>query len=71
MPVIMRQIVFTKMEVQDESGVSVNAVSKIINQLVELGIIITDSTAVKKGYRYQRIYEFFVRMKKGTRNGTS
>lgn len=60
MPVIMKQIVFTKKEVQDEPGVSVNAVSKIINQLVELGIIIPDSTAVKKGYRYQRIYEVFV-----------
>jgi len=42
-------------EVQEESGVSVNVVSNIINQLVELGIIIPDSTAVKKGYRYQRI----------------
>jgi len=30
MPVIMRQIVFTKKEVQDESGVSVNVVSNII-----------------------------------------
>ena len=60
MPVIMKQIVFTKKEVQDESGVSVNAVSKIINQLVELGIIIPDSTVIKKGYRYQSIYEVFV-----------
>ena len=60
MPVIMKQIVFTKKEVQDESGVSVNAVSNIINQLVELGIIIPDSTVIKKGYRYQKIYEVFV-----------
>ena len=60
MTVIMKQIVFTKKEVQDESGVSVNVVSNVINQLVELGIIIPDSTAVKKGYRYQRIYEVFV-----------
>ena len=60
MPVIMKQIVFTKKEVQDESGVSVNAVSNIIKQLVELGIIIPDSAVVKKGYRYQKIYEVFV-----------
>ena len=60
MPVIMKQIVFTKKEVQDESGVSVNSVSKIINQLVELGVIIPDSTVIKKGYRYQKIYEVFV-----------
>ncbi len=60
MPVIMKQIVFTKKEVQDLSGVSVNVVSNIINKLVDLGIIIPDSTKVKKGYRYQRIYEVFI-----------
>lgn len=63
MPVIMQQIVFTKKEVQEESGVSYNVVSNIINQLVDLGIIILDSTAVKKGYRYQRIYDVFVGVK--------
>ncbi len=60
MPVIMQQIVFTKKEVQDETGVSVNVVSNIINQLVDLDIIVPDSTAVKKGFRYQRIYDVFV-----------
>lgn len=60
MPVIMKQIVFTKKEVQEASGVSVNVVSNIINQLVDLKILIPDSTVVKKGYRYQRIYETFV-----------
>ena len=33
---IKRQIVFTKKEIQDASGVSVNVVSKLINQLVDL-----------------------------------
>ncbi|MDD3413324.1 MAG: Fic family protein [Lachnospiraceae bacterium] len=60
MPVIMRQIVFTKKEVEEESGVSVNVVSTIINKLVEIGILIKDSSVIKKGYRYQRIYEVFV-----------
>lgn len=60
MPVIMKQIVFTKKEVQEMSGVSTNVVSKIINQLVDLNVIIPDSTMVKKGYRYQKIYEVFV-----------
>ena len=60
MPVIYRQIVFTKKEVVDESGVSVNVVSKIIDQLVELGILVKDASVMKKGYRYQRIYEVFV-----------
>ena len=63
MPVIMQQIVFTKKEVQEESGVSVNIVSNLINQLVDMGIIVPDSTVVKKGYRYQRIYEVFVGVK--------
>lgn len=60
MPVIMRQIVFTKKEVQDESGVSVNVVSNIINKLVAMEIIVKDSMVIKKGYRYQRIYDVFV-----------
>ncbi|MCI6190524.1 MAG: Fic family protein [Clostridium sp.] len=60
MPVIMRQIVFTKKEVENESGVSVNSVSKIINKLVDMKILIKDSSIVKKGYRYQRIYDVFV-----------
>ena len=63
MPVIMQQIVFTKKEVQEESGVSVNIVSNLINQLVDMGIIVPDSTVAKKGYRYQRIYEVFVGVK--------
>lgn len=60
MPIIIKQIVFTKKEIVELSGVSSNAVSKIINKLVELGVIVPDSTVMKKGYRYQRIYEIFV-----------
>lgn len=60
MSVLMRQIVFTKKEVAEESGVSLNSVAKVFDQLVELGIIIPDATVIKKGFRYQRIYEVFV-----------
>jgi len=60
MPAISRQIVFTKKEIVDASGVSVNVVSKIIDQLVELGVLVKDSSVMKKGYRYQRIYDVFV-----------
>ena len=60
MPVIMKQIVFTKKEVEIETGISKNVVSNIINKLEELGIIIKDTTVMKRGYRYQRIYEVFV-----------
>ncbi len=62
MPVIMKQIVFTKKEVQELTGISVNTVSRIINQLVDLNVIVHDHTVVKKGYRYQRIYDVFVKM---------
>ena len=60
MPVIMKQIVFTKKEVQEMSGVSYNIVSNIINQLVELKIVIPDDTVNKKGFQYKRIYDVFV-----------
>lgn len=60
MPIISKQIVFTKKEVQEASGVSVNTVSKLVNQLVDLGILVKDSKIFKKAYRYQRIYEVFV-----------
>ena len=60
MPVIMKQIVFTKKEVQELSGVSTNVVANILKKLVELEVIIPDSSVVKKGYRYQKIYEVFV-----------
>ena len=60
MPVIMKQIVFTKKEVQDLSGVSVNVVSSIINQLVELNILVPDTKVIKKECCYKRIYDIFL-----------
>lgn len=60
MPVIMKQIVFTKKEIQELSGVSINVVSNIINQLVELNVIIPDYRFIKKGYCYKKIYDIFV-----------
>lgn len=59
MPILMRQIVFTKKEVAEASGVSLNSVSKIFNDLLNLNILVPDSV-IKKGYRYQKIYEVFV-----------
>ncbi len=60
MPVIMKQVVFTKKEVQLESGVSINVTSNIINKLVDIGILVKDDTVVKKGFKYKRIYDVFV-----------
>lgn len=60
MPIIMKQIVFTKKEIEDISGVSKSTVSNIIDQLVRLGILINDSSYAKKAYKYSKIYDVFV-----------
>ena len=60
MPAIMQQIVFTKKEIEDESGVSRNTVSSLIDKLVELDILVPDSNYAKLGYRYNEIYNVFV-----------
>lgn len=60
MPAIMHQIVFTKKEIEDESGVSRNTVSTLLDKLEELGILVPDSTYAKLGYRYNEIYNVFV-----------
>ena len=60
MPAIMHQIVFTKKEIEDESGVSRNTVSTLIDKLEEIGILVKDSTYAKLGYRYKEIYNVFV-----------
>ena len=60
MPAIMRQIVFTKKEIVEESSVSRNTVSVLIDKLVELNILVPDSNYAKLGYRYNEIYNVFV-----------
>ena len=60
MPAIMRQIVFTKKEIEEETGVSRNTVSTLIDKLVELNILIPDSNYAKLSYRYNEIYNVFV-----------
>ena len=60
MPIIMKQIVFTKKEIEEMSGVSKSTTSNIIDQLVQIGILIPDSTYAKKAYRYTEIYDVFV-----------
>ena len=60
MPIIMKQIVFTKKEIEEISGVSKSTISNIIEQLVELKILVPDSNYAKKAYRYAEIYDVFV-----------
>ena len=60
MDAIMKLIVFTKKEIEEESGISRNVTSTLINRLVELNILVKDDSVIKKGYRYQKIYDIFV-----------
>ena len=60
MPVIMSQIVFTKKEIEDLTGVSKATVSRIIKRLEELEVITKDDSVMKKGYKYKKIYDLFV-----------
>lgn len=60
MPAMMHQIVFTKKEIEEESGVSRNTVSTLIDQLVEMNILVEDSTYAKLGYKYKEIYDVFI-----------
>lgn len=48
MQILMTQIVFTKKEVEELSCASKVTVLRIIDSLVQLGIIVPDSTANKK-----------------------
>ena len=60
MPAILHQIVFTKKEIEDESGVSRNTVSNLIDQLVDLKILVPDSNYAKLAYKYNEIYNVCV-----------
>ena len=60
MPVIMRQVVFTKKEIEEETSASRNTVSTLIDKLVQLNILVPDSSYAKLSYRYDEIYNVFV-----------
>lgn len=60
MPSLIHQIVFTKKEIEEESGVSRNTVSTLIDELVKIGILDIDDNYAKLAYRYSEIYNVFV-----------
>ena len=60
MPSILHQIVFTKKEIEEETGVSRNTVSTLVDQLVEMGMLVTDSSYAKLAYRYNEVYNVFI-----------
>lgn len=60
MPAIFHQIVFTKKEIEEETGLSRNTISTLIDKLEKLGILVKDSSYAKLAYRYNKIYNVFV-----------
>lgn len=60
MPAMFHQIVFTKKEIEEETGVSRNTVSNLIDELVKLKILVPDQNYAKLSYRYKEIYDVFV-----------
>ena len=60
MPAILHQIVFTKKELEEESEVLRNTVSNLIEQLVDLQILVPDSTYAKLAYKYTNILKFIM-----------
>ena len=59
MPAILHQIVFTKKEIEEESGVSRNTVSTLIETLIKEGILVRDTEHIKTVYKYKRVYDVF------------
>jgi len=60
MPIAMKQIVFTKKEIEEETGILAESVSKCVDELVELGILKKDTIYDKDAYKYREIYDVFV-----------
>lgn len=59
-PLMMKEVVFTKKYIEEQTGVSKNTLTKNINRLIELGILEDISKGRCKEYRYKRIYEVFI-----------
>ena len=60
MPILIKQIVFTKSEIEKLTNLSRSTINRVIDKLVQLGILVQDSNRIKKGYKYLRVYDVFV-----------
>lgn len=59
-PLMMKEVVFTKKYMEEQAQVSKNTLTKNINKLIKLGILEDISQGRRKEYRYKRIYEVFI-----------
>lgn len=60
MPIILSQVVFTKRELEDMTGLSKSTIHRTIQKMEELNVVAYDGLARKKSYRYTRVYNVFV-----------
>ena len=61
MPSILKQVIFTKKDIELDTKISRNVISRVIEQLIQLGIIEPDNTVAKKAYKYKEIYNIFIK----------
>jgi len=60
MPIILSQVVFTKKELEDMTGLSKSTINRTIQKMEELNVISYDDSVRKKSYRYTSVYNVFV-----------
>ena len=61
MPSILKQVIFTKKDIELDTKISRNVISRVIEQLIQLGIIEPDNKVAKKAYKYKEIYNIFIK----------
>lgn len=59
-PIMMNKVVFTKKYIEEQTDLAPSTIGRIINQLLDLGILVDVSRGRKKEYRYDRIYKVFI-----------
>ncbi|MGL5694608.1 MAG: Fic family protein [Peptostreptococcaceae bacterium] len=59
-PLMMNKVVFTKQYIENQTDLAPSTIARIINQLLDLGILVDISRGRKKEYRYDRIYKVFI-----------
>lgn len=59
-PIMMNKVVFTKKYIEEQTDLAPSTIARIINQLLDLGILVDISRGRKKEYRYDRIYKVFI-----------
>lgn len=60
MPIILSQVVFTKKELEDMTGLSKSTINRTIQKMEELNVISYDDSVRKKSYCYTSVYNVFV-----------